>query len=325
MSDTTTSEITALTQQLSSDNLALWDDDKRRAFVATFGARIRVARYLLVKTAKGVAEAALEKHYISDKHIRDIKDTYHNMPSDVYDQVANPRGGFYSNSDGDYRVGGRPATELKKIAEQRAVEIIETMPNLVDAVRILSPEVSKMIDRRAKVLAKGKEVLEEAEGLGGEIDMDDLDQSMTLGDFQAFLKEREKKRLALVRQLDELGVEGRELDGRINKFLYDGLPGLSEAVIKLITQYVDKATAFSALNRRVSEQVQFGDSEAALSMLKAFEEDEATVSYEVKYQFDQALEALKAAAKAGAVLGRVKKLTDGSGKASPTKPKSKKR
>ena len=47
-----------------------------------------------------------------------------------------------------------------------------------------------MIDRRAKVLAKGKEVLEEAEGLGGEIDMDDLDQSMTLGDFQAFLKER---------------------------------------------------------------------------------------------------------------------------------------
>lgn len=325
MSDTSTSEITSLTKQLSSDNLALWDDEKRRAFVSTFAARVRVARYLLIMTAREVAAAATKKHYVSEKHIRDVRDSYQSMPSDVYDIiVGGPLGGRYNYNDVDHGIGGRPSSELDKIAEERAKEIIEAMPSLIEAVRILSPEVSKMIDRRAKVLAKGKEVLEQAEEFGGELDMDDLDQSMTIRDFQNLLKDREKKRVALVTQLDELGVEGRDLDSKINKFLYDGLPGLSEAVIKLITQYTDKATAFSALNRRVAEQVQFGDSEAALSMLSSFEKDEAAISSEVRQQFDQALETLKAAAKAGATLGRVKKLTDG-GKASPTKGKSKKR
>jgi len=103
------------------------------------------------------------------------------------------------------------------------------------------------------------------------------------------------------------------------------LPGLSEAVVKLITQYTDKATAFSALNRRVAEQVQFGDSEAALSMLKSFEKDEATVSSEVREQFDQALEALKAAAKAGAGLNRIKKLTSGKESSAKTGKSTKKR
>ena len=57
------------------------------------------------------------------------------------------------------------------------------------------------------------------------------------------------------------------MDTGIRAFLYHGLPGLFDAVVKVVNDYMERATAFSALNRRVGEQVQFCDSEAALEML----------------------------------------------------------
>jgi hypothetical protein len=165
-----------------------------------------------------------------------------------------------------------------------------------------------MIEKRNKLLAKGKDLLKQAEELAGSLDMDDLDQEMTIASFRAMVKEREKKRAALLSKLDEVGDEGRSLDSRINKFLYDGLPGLSDAVIKVINDYLDRAVGFSAMNRRVGEQVQFGDSEAAMEMLKTFEKDEAKISSDIKAQFDKALDDLKLAAKKALAAPRQKKL-----------------
>jgi hypothetical protein len=118
----------------------------------------------------------------------------------------------------------------------------------------------------------------------------------------------------LLTKLDDIGDEGRTLDSKINKFLYDGLPGLSDAVIKVVKEYAERAAGFSALNRRVAEQVQFGDSEAAMEMLKTFEKDEVRISGDVKMQFDKAMEALRLAGKKGLPASRLKKLTASTGK-----------
>lgn len=287
-------EITALTQQLSADNLATWSDDKRKSFVDTFDARIRAARYILLKTAAKIASKAKEKHFISDKHMgkleAQLNTEYSNL--DLYDKGQDR----YSNNK---LIGGRPASELNDIANDRANEIIEVMPALSDAVRIISPEVSTMIDKRAKLLAKGKELFEQSQSLTGGIDMDDLDQTMSIAAFKELVEEREKQRLAVIAKLDQIGKDGRLLDSKINKFLYDGLPGLSDAVLKVVQDYIDRTAGFAALNRRVGEQVQFGDSEAAMEMLKSFEKDEVKISSDVKAQFDAALDLLKLAAKKG--------------------------
>lgn len=299
-----TQEITRLTQKLATDNLALWSDEKRKTFVDTFDARVRVARFILLITAEQVVEKATSKHYISAKHLKSIKGYQAFGETFNSKDLLDP-----SKSWNDPKtVGDRPIKELTDIAKERADEIISHLPRLNDAVRIISPEVSKMIEQRAKLLEKGKELVEQTSELAGSIDMDDLDQGMTLEAFRKMIKDREKKRMALLTRLDEIGEEGSLLDGKINKFLYDGLPGLSEAVIRVVNEYMDRATGFSSLNRRIAEQVHFGDSEAAMQMLKTFEKDEATISDDIKAQFDNALNALKLAAKKGLSTRRTKKL-----------------
>ena len=306
MSDPT-SEITALTTQLANDNLALWSDEKRKDFSNTFAQRINVARYILIKTAAIVSTKALKRHFISEKHNKQLPENYNYPPNEIYDTGTNQWG--YTNRTSF--VGGRAITELDGIAEQRAEEIITQLPRLNDAVRVISPDTAKLIEKRDKLLTKGKELLERTKELSGELDLDDLDQNMTLTTFRYMVKTREKKRVALLNEMDEVGKEGQLLEGRINKFLYEGLPGLSDAVLKVIRDFVDRSTAFSALNRRVSEQVQFGDSEAAMEMLKTFEKDEAKISGDIKAQFDEALQQLKLAAKKGLAGKKNKQLTTG--------------
>ena len=297
MEQTTESSVLALTQQLATDNLALWSDDKRKLFVDTFADRIKVARFILIATANEVLEKALGRHFISNKHLRradglekNHRDVYTAFfPEDIYDRTG---GNTYHQI-----VGGRPIDELHTIASARAMEIIDQLPSLNDAVRVISPAVAKQIEERAKLLAKGKLLMEEAEALSGPVDMEELDQDMTLAAFRQAIKDREKSRIKLLNRLDEVGEEGGVLDSKINKFLYDGLPGLSDAVIKVIKDYLERATGFAGLNRRVSEQVQFGDSNAAMEMLKAFEKDEVSVSSDIKAQFDQAMEILRLSVK----------------------------
>ncbi len=307
MSDSTTSEITALTQQLTGDALATWSDEKRKDFTNTFAARVNVARYILVKTASIVAERATNRHFISDKHEKQLPDNFLYPPTELYDS-GKDQWGYATHANA---VGGRPCSELDEIATERAEAILNNLPLLNVAVRIISPEISKLIEKRDKLLAKGKELLKKTEDLSGPMDMDDLDQGMSIGAFRALVKDRDKKRVALLNQMDEVGAEGQVLSVRVNRFLYEGLPGLSDAVIKVICDLVDRSTAFSAMNRRVLEQVQFGDSEAALDMLKSFEKDEATISSDIKEQFDQALETLKVAAKKALVSKSKKQLTTG--------------
>jgi hypothetical protein len=86
-----------------------------------------------------------------------------------------------------------------------------------------------------------------------------------------------------------MGQTGIELDNQINKALYLGLPGLSDAVIKVVADHLERAVAFDQTTRRVTEKVLFGDSEAAMELLKGFERDEVTVSDNIKAEFSAAM------------------------------------
>ena len=282
-------EITALTTQLTSDNLANWSDSRRATFVDTFEKRVKVSQYILFQTAERVAERAKVRHFIGADTLGDIFDKFDSHP--FHDRATNG----YSNYNREL-VGGRPVSELEPIIEERTQEIISALPSLATAVRTLSPVVADQIEKRDKLLEKGKEIYKQVEELGGSLDMDDLDQSMTLADFANLLKDRSRQRAALLTKLDDIGTQGQALTTKINKYLYKGLPGLSEAVAKVVNDYLDRVTMFSTMNRRVSEQVQFGDSQAALDILKSFEQDEAKVSIDIKVLFDTALANLKLSA-----------------------------
>jgi tripartite-type tricarboxylate transporter receptor subunit TctC len=112
------------------------------------------------------------------------------------------------------------------------------------------------------------------------------------------VREREEERQKLIKRMNTLASEGRRLESEISKTLFAGLPGLSDAVVAVIRNHVEQALAFESTGRRVEEQVKFGNSTAAVELLRHFESDEVKVSDQVKAQFDEALNKLKVAAKA---------------------------
>jgi hypothetical protein len=294
--DQQTVEVMSLTKELTGDALTSWSDAKRKEFVDTFGKRTRVAQYILVSTARLVWNKAYERQFVSNKHQGALENSKIQEKEGLYDSVVS--GSYrYSGSNYSYLVGDRDVKELDAIARERAEAILESLPPLKKAVEYISPEISKLIEKRDGLIEKGKELFEQTKDLSGALDMDDFPGTMTLAEFQAAAKERDKKRRGLCAKMDDVGKEGLTLDKQINKFLYAGLPGLSDAVVDVVNSLYEKALSFSALHRRVTEQVQFGDSEAALQILSSFEKDEVTVSDNIKAQFDRAVEALKNAAR----------------------------
>ena len=77
-----------------------------------------------------------------------------------------------------------------------------------------------------------------------------------------------------------------------HKALYAGIPGISDAVLKSIKLHYDKSKALDQMGRRVEEQVLFGDSAAALELLRGFEADEEKLAGEVKAEFKAAMKTL---------------------------------
>jgi hypothetical protein len=238
---------------------------------------------------------AKTKHFISGKHIKaaGLPDhwDYDPLMDRHYIHSASTIERVYAHTA--YAIGGRSQEELNGIVKENGEQIIRQLPNLTEAVRVINPDIAKLIVRRDSLLEEGKKLLEATKEVSGQIDMADIDQEMTIANFRTAIKEREKKRLALLNEMDEIGREGNTLSDKINKFLYEGLPGLSEAVIKVITDFMDRSTALEGFSRRVSEQVMFGDSDTALELLKSFEKDEVNVSVEIKAQFEEALSKLK--------------------------------
>lgn len=302
--------ISAIVKQAqdAQGQMARWDEGKKDAFIGTFHQRANAACYILVATARDIAQSALNRKFISQKHISDIfgKDQYSNTKWGAGLFEFDNNGHYYNNNR---RIGGRSSEELDEIATERAKKVLKELPALKEAVRVISPEVAKWIERRDELLDEGQKLWDSfQEEFEEPLKLSDFPKDATREDIELELKTRTRDFRQKRAKMSEIGEEGQELERKINKALYRGLPGLADSIASVCKEYLERAKGMGSLDRRVAEQVKFGDSDAALTLLKQFEQDEATISDKIGAQFKAAMETLKTAVKEGrAKLGPKKK------------------
>lgn len=286
--------------ELSTETMHTWSDDRRKEFTKTFTDRTTAARFILAQTAWNILHTARRRKFISEKHLRKIG-KFERCYGDPLEQY-NPRGqtdwyddGYQNRASG--QIGGRAVQELLDIAEERSKLILAELPPLKKAVQVIDKVTAERIDQRDRLLKRGEALREQLEDLSHPIELKDVDPTMTVGDFRKMVLDQAKRRKQLVEKMNDIGKEGCELEDQINKALFAGLPGLSDAVVKVATDYEERAKAMDQLCRRVNEQVMFGDSKAATNLLERFERDEVQLEGEIKAEFSTAMQKLKEAAK----------------------------
>jgi hypothetical protein len=280
---------TELITSADARSMALWADDKKKAFVDTFKSRAKVAAYILQLTAHTIMTKAMDRRFISYKHQKQINQV---SVSDPYDRVFEQ--GYWQHRS---TVGGRNPQELQKIAAERADDVLKKLPVLKDAVKIIDNDTFKLIEDHKALKEVFEANQEKLNDLSEPVVMSELDQNMTLGEFKKYIKKLQESKQALLTEVSKQGRELQEMDATIYKKLYNGLPGLSDAIVKVINEHYERITALDSTIRRVEERVQFGDSVEALQMLEYFEKDEVTVSDTIQAEFTAALEQLKLSVK----------------------------
>lgn len=274
------SEALVKLSDVDTDAMVEWSEEKKKDFVNTFDGRIRAAQAILLFTADEIFSLAIGKQIVgrgtATKNA--VIDTYN-----LFDRSS----GYCHRT-----IGGRERAELYEIAKGRASELMKNLPPLKKIVSVIDPETSKNIIEKEKLEKQGQKWVDKLHEVSADIDLDDLDQTMTIAAMRKMVNQREKSRRNYVRKLDEIASEVSELDRKISKKLYKGVPGLAEAAVKAVNDCREQALGFDQLKRRVSEKVMFGDSDAAVDILKRFEHDETALSDDVAAQFDAAVQKL---------------------------------
>lgn len=287
------------------DGMSSWDTPRRLAFVQTLQERGNVHAALAMLEVECLLRIAESRHFISDKHTNLIseKTAKQHFRLDNWQSLLNYRGGTrdqYGFAQPSSEFCGRSKDELQQIAEDNAKAIAKNLPKLADAVRVIDAETADKIDKARALRAQ----LDTHEATLKELvrpliltEYAKLNPKTTLTEFVAMVEDRANKAKVLTEKMNELGKQGRELQTQIDKALYEGLPGLSEAVVELAVEKIKAVSALPQMMRRVSETVQFGDSAQATSMLATFEKDELKLDDSIKDKFKLAMDKLREAAK----------------------------
>lgn len=286
--DTTSDPTTMLATLSANDGLHQWSDEKKREFVDTFAVRVVESRYVLCRTAEKVLEAAERRKFISSKHEREIDkrlEFRRSLPTVSHYEMRQVK-------------GARGTDVLDQIADQRAKTIINTLPPLKTAVQVIDKETAKMITQLDAIKAQAQTVADEIDECVTTFKLSEVEQDITIGEFRSMVESEKDRRNKLIDKLHKLGKKGTELDQRIAKALFAGLPGLSDAVVDCVIEHYERAMALVEIERRVSERVKFGDSDAAMDILATFEKDEVTVNEDMTAKITAAMDKLKTAAKA---------------------------
>jgi len=300
-----------------TDSMSTWSDAKKNEFAELFEKRTRIALYLCEITVSKLANMAKARHFISDYHLTKLQRSHSWAPVPEY---------MYSYAH-EIQDCGRDPEEILHLADQRAKTLLAELPPLKQAVRVIDAETAKKIEKIERLKAKAEGLQEELEQLPAQIDMaDDEYQDMKVSEFRAEVQKLFDTRNKLVKDMNKAGTEAHDLEIAVSKALYKGLPGLSDAVIDVIKVHLERKTALDQMQRRVTEQVKFGDSEAATDLLAQFEKDEVAVSDELKTKLNAAMASLKASVKALPKKPRAKKTSKAlSAKKATKKTASKKR
>ena len=280
-----------LVAQVNQDAMASWSDERRKDFVKMFRERVVVSVQILQRTSHEILVLAHGRQLMGVKH------SYHRSEMDLTGEIL----------DGSDRWNYRPAVDTYEIAKKRAQSVLDSLPPLKKAMQVIDADTAKLMDERDKLLEKGKTLLTKYNEMSEPMEMSDFPKTMTLAEFTAQAEEREKKRRKLVIELNSIGEEGAELQFKIDRAIVKGVPGIKEAVLAAAKKQQEKAKGLVQLCRRVEEQVMFGDSVAAMELLKKFEQDEEHLEEETKKEVRAAMQKIFGDKLKSKKLGRGKK------------------
>lgn len=278
-----------VTMLANTDTMSGWSEEKKAEFSNLFEQRTEIARILCKITVSKLANMARSRHFISEYHLTKLQRATGWQPMPEYRYHY------------QYKVQecGRDIDEIIRIADERAKALLAELPPLKKAVQVIDAQTAANLDKIDKLKKKAEKLQEELEELPCTIDMEDPEfQDMTVRQFRAEVKTLFDKRNKLIDSINKAGSEAHNLEIAVSKALYKGLPGLSEAVVDVLKVHIERITVLDQMKRRVTEQVKFGDSEAATGLLAQFEKDEAEVSTELKSKLNAAMSSLKEKVKA---------------------------
>jgi hypothetical protein len=235
--------------------------------------------------AQEAIDIGMNRQFISQKHLKLMRD----LPK-INDDKDHEIHNYHFAAGSTF--GKRNSDELITVAKENAIRLMKELPPLQKAVKIIKPDTAKMIDRRDELLKKGQKLADELSDLCEEKSLSDYDQKMTIGNFQKMLIQQGDQKRTIVTELDKIGLEGTDLEKQIDKDLYGGIPGLSDALVNIINGLIDKCVSLGQLSRRVHEKVMFGDSKQALEILQNFERDELELSTATCRELREAVEKL---------------------------------
>lgn len=286
------------------DGMASWDTPRRLAFVKTLVSRGNVHAALAMLEVEALLNIAESRHFISRKHRNEIseKTAKSHFRLDNWQNLLN----YYGTRDGrgymqqSQDFCGRSKSELDQIAGDSAKAIAKNLPKLADAVRVIDSVTADKIDEARKLRAQldaHEATLKELTTPMVLTEFAKQNPKALASEFVSIVEDRAAKAKKLAETMNELGKKGMGLQTQIDKALYEGLPGLSEAVVELAVEKIKSVSALPQMMRRVSETVQFGDSTQATTMLSTFEKDELKLDDSIKEKFAAAMEKLRTAAK----------------------------
>jgi hypothetical protein len=149
----------ALTTVKADGAIALWSEQKKKDFVGTFKDRVRVAQYLLARTAESVLDIAERRRFVTEGQANRLRHD-RTVAIDINDLCDSRQPGYERHSCGGYnKVAGRDIQELCKIAEERALHLLTNLPPLKKAVQVIDPATAKKLDKIDELKKKGQALL----------------------------------------------------------------------------------------------------------------------------------------------------------------------
>jgi hypothetical protein len=273
----------------SAAAMALWTDDKKKDYVGLFKQRANASMYILRNTAKELASRAKEKQFLGVPRYNKLVEECLQFAGEDAIQTN------YGRYDVDLwrKTYDRSQADLDAIVKQRVVTLIKQLPSLNAAMLILDAETHAKMLRRDELREKGQEITDKFAEVSVDVRLSDMDQTMTIGAFRAYMKDLESKRRRMLEELEEIGREGQDLERHINKALFKGLPGIGEEIENVVKELYQQSKDMGSTSRSVENTVLYGDCEAALAILESFKSDEQKVSTAIGLRFQNGLELLK--------------------------------
>lgn len=273
-------EVNSLVPKLNSEisgPIFNWTDEKKKEYVKLLELRIDDTNFIIKGICNKIFKVASERYFIGNKSSVAIQELFPKT------NISRNSSNNYNKSEREYsHLTSLTIDELDKIIDERANSIIQELPSSISVVRVILPETAKEMDKLSELNKIRKSKEEDLAEIPVCLDIDDFPDSMTIKEFKREVKNNMIKKRDLLTELNEIYGKIKKLQESIDKALYKGIPELEKAVFSTIKDLFEQSTAYGQLYRRLEERVRFGDSEAAISILNEFKDNEVNINENTK-------------------------------------------